>query len=212
MRKENERLQWTNISIGRKAQESYREKTRACHWFESENDELNKEIVTLKIKLDKIKRKATEAQTPETKEDIPQKKEDDITPTVFQRVGRSQGRPRTCWRDHVSQLAWERLWVPPQELQEEAGDRKDWASFLKLLPPRSDPGLAADNGRKDRRVEGWTDRRVDGRMDGSFSRGSGHALSSWLSVMELVDNGGQALIVWCSPDSNFDIPVYLQRK
>jgi len=47
---------------------------------------------------------------------------------------RPQGRPRKRWRDYVSRLAWERLGVPPEELEEVAGD-----SLLKLLPPRPDP-------------------------------------------------------------------------
>ncbi|KAI3360330.1 hypothetical protein L3Q82_014642 [Scortum barcoo] len=29
----------------------------------------------------------------------------------------ARGRPRTRWRDYVSQLAWERLWVPQEELE-----------------------------------------------------------------------------------------------
>jgi len=49
-------------------------------------------------------------------------------------------RPRTRWRDYVSQLAWERLRIPPEELEEVAGEREVWASLLKLLPPRPDPG------------------------------------------------------------------------
>ena len=59
---------------------------------------------------------------------------------------RPRGRPRTCWRDYVSQLAWERLGVPPEELEEVSGDRDVWVSLLKLLPPRPDPREAADNG------------------------------------------------------------------
>jgi len=54
--------------------------------------------------------------------------------------GRPRGRPRTRWRDYVSRLAWERLGVPPEELEEVAGEREVWASLLKLLPPRPDPG------------------------------------------------------------------------
>ncbi|KAI3377612.1 hypothetical protein L3Q82_008771 [Scortum barcoo] len=46
------------------------------------------------------------------------------------------GRPRTRWRDYVSQLAWERLGVPPEELEEVSGVREVWASLLRLLPPR----------------------------------------------------------------------------
>ena len=48
---------------------------------------------------------------------------------------RPRGRPRTRWRDYVSRLAWERLRVPPEELEEVAGDRDVWVSLLKLLPP-----------------------------------------------------------------------------
>ncbi|KAI3374045.1 hypothetical protein L3Q82_022600 [Scortum barcoo] len=33
----------------------------------------------------------------------------------------AQGRPRTRWRDYVSRLAWERLGVPPEELEEVSG-------------------------------------------------------------------------------------------
>ncbi|KAI3371640.1 hypothetical protein L3Q82_023595, partial [Scortum barcoo] len=35
---------------------------------------------------------------------------------------RPRGRPRTRWRDYVSRLAWERLGVPPEELEEVSGD------------------------------------------------------------------------------------------
>uniref|UniRef100_A0A3B3BLN8 Reverse transcriptase domain-containing protein n=2 Tax=Oryzias melastigma TaxID=30732 RepID=A0A3B3BLN8_ORYME len=53
---------------------------------------------------------------------------------------RPRGRPRTRWRDYVSRLAWERLGVPPEELEEVAGEREVWASLLRLLPPRPGPG------------------------------------------------------------------------
>ncbi|XP_077422693.1 uncharacterized protein LOC144052475 [Vanacampus margaritifer] len=53
---------------------------------------------------------------------------------------RPRGRPRTRWRDYVSRLSWERLGVPSDELAEVAGEREVWASLLKLLPPRPDPG------------------------------------------------------------------------
>ncbi|KAK3548138.1 hypothetical protein QTP70_004870 [Hemibagrus guttatus] len=49
---------------------------------------------------------------------------------------RPRGRPRTRWRDYVSQLAWARLWVPPEELEDVSGEREVWASLLRLLPPR----------------------------------------------------------------------------
>ncbi|KAI3359086.1 hypothetical protein L3Q82_002581 [Scortum barcoo] len=53
---------------------------------------------------------------------------------------RRPGEDRTRWRDYVSQLAWERLGVPPEELEEVSGVREVWASLLRLLPPRPGPG------------------------------------------------------------------------
>ncbi|GAA6082711.1 uncharacterized protein LOC111191400, partial [Tachysurus ichikawai] len=53
---------------------------------------------------------------------------------------RPRGRPRTRWRDYVSRLAWERLGIPPEELEEVSGEREVWASLLRLLPPRPSPG------------------------------------------------------------------------
>uniref|UniRef100_A0A672GTN4 Reverse transcriptase domain-containing protein n=4 Tax=Salarias fasciatus TaxID=181472 RepID=A0A672GTN4_SALFA len=53
---------------------------------------------------------------------------------------RPRGRPRTRWRDYVSRLAWERLGILPEELEEVSGDREVWASLLRLLPPRPGPG------------------------------------------------------------------------
>ncbi|TWW75469.1 hypothetical protein D4764_13G0001310 [Takifugu flavidus] len=53
---------------------------------------------------------------------------------------RPPGRPRTRWRDYVSRLVWERLGIPPDELEEVAGESKVWVSLLRLLPPRPDPG------------------------------------------------------------------------
>ncbi|KAK3516271.1 hypothetical protein QTP70_007251 [Hemibagrus guttatus] len=53
---------------------------------------------------------------------------------------RRRGRPRTRWRDYVFRLAWERLGVPPEELEEVARERDVWASLLRLLPPRPGSG------------------------------------------------------------------------
>ena len=53
---------------------------------------------------------------------------------------RPRGRPRTRWRDYVSRLAWERLGIPWEELDEVAAEREVWASLLRLLPPGPDPG------------------------------------------------------------------------
>ncbi|KAI3351538.1 hypothetical protein L3Q82_020382 [Scortum barcoo] len=71
-----------------------------------------------------------------------------------------RGRPRTRWRDYVSRLAWERLGVPPEELEEVSGVREVWASLLRLLPP-SDPTRSRikrmKNGWMDGWMDGWTD-------------------------------------------------------
>ncbi|TWW77685.1 hypothetical protein D4764_12G0010750 [Takifugu flavidus] len=40
----------------------------------------------------------------------------------------------------VSRLVWERLGIPPGELEEVAGEREVWASLLRLLALRPDPG------------------------------------------------------------------------
>ncbi|KAK9541149.1 hypothetical protein VZT92_001216 [Zoarces viviparus] len=53
---------------------------------------------------------------------------------------RPRGRPRTRWRDYISQLAWEHLGIPQNELEHVAGEREVWVSLLGLLPPRPDPG------------------------------------------------------------------------
>ncbi|KAK3528563.1 hypothetical protein QTP70_002803 [Hemibagrus guttatus] len=58
---------------------------------------------------------------------------------------RPRGSPRTRWRDYVSRLAWERLGVPPEELEEVSGEREVWASLLRLLPPQPGSGKAEDN-------------------------------------------------------------------
>ncbi|KAI3356992.1 hypothetical protein L3Q82_003630 [Scortum barcoo] len=38
---------------------------------------------------------------------------------------RPRGKPRTRWRDYVSRLAWERLRVPPEELEEVSGGEEE---------------------------------------------------------------------------------------
>jgi len=55
---------------------------------------------------------------------------------------RPRGRPRTRWRDYISQLAWGRLGILRNELQSVAGEREAWVSLLGLLPPPPDPGLS----------------------------------------------------------------------
>ncbi|XP_042604086.1 uncharacterized protein LOC122141275 [Cyprinus carpio] len=50
---------------------------------------------------------------------------------------RPRGRPRTRWRDFVSRLAWERLGIPPEELEEVSREREVWASLLKTAAPET---------------------------------------------------------------------------
>ena len=56
---------------------------------------------------------------------------------------RPPGRPRTRWRDCVSRLAWERLGIPLEELDENAGEREVWASRCRLLPPATRPRISS---------------------------------------------------------------------
>ena len=53
---------------------------------------------------------------------------------------RPRGRPRTRWRDYISNLAWERLGIPQSELVNVAWEREVWGPLLELLPPRPDTG------------------------------------------------------------------------
>ena len=55
---------------------------------------------------------------------------------------RPRCRPRTRWRDCISDLAWSRLGVEPVELSEIAVDCEVFRVFLRLLPPRLSQGKA----------------------------------------------------------------------
>ncbi|KAK3506157.1 hypothetical protein QTP70_018390, partial [Hemibagrus guttatus] len=46
---------------------------------------------------------------------------------------RPRGRPRTRWRDYVFRLAWERLGVPPEELEEVARERESLTSSASVV-------------------------------------------------------------------------------
>ena len=59
------------------------------------------------------------------------------------------------WSDYVTQLAWERLGILLEELEEVSREREVWVSLLRQLPPR--PG----------RISGW--KWMDGWMDITFS-------------------------------------------
>ncbi|KAI3375654.1 hypothetical protein L3Q82_003714 [Scortum barcoo] len=50
---------------------------------------------------------------------------------------RPRGRPRTRWRDYVSQLAWERLGVPPEELEEVSGVREGGKIPIRWTAPEA---------------------------------------------------------------------------
>ncbi|KAI3366361.1 hypothetical protein L3Q82_000449 [Scortum barcoo] len=64
----------------------------------------------------------------------------------------ARGRPRTRWRDYVSQLAWERLGVP----------RKSWRKCLGISAQTAasmrDPVLPD----KQKKMDGWIGRRFTG--------------------------------------------------
>jgi len=52
---------------------------------------------------------------------------------------RTQGRPRTRWRDYKSRLAWDHLRILQEELEGVAGEKDVWGALLGLLPPRPGP-------------------------------------------------------------------------
>ncbi len=52
---------------------------------------------------------------------------------------RPRGRPRTCWSDYVTWLAWEHLRVLLEELEEVPRERQVWVSLLRLLFPYPGP-------------------------------------------------------------------------
>jgi len=53
---------------------------------------------------------------------------------------RPWGRPRTCWRDYISHLAWERFKTSQEELESFAGEKEVWGALLSLLPLQRGPG------------------------------------------------------------------------
>ena len=53
---------------------------------------------------------------------------------------RPRGRPRTRGCDYVAQLAWERLGILPEGLEEVSGEGEVWVSLLRQLPSRPRPG------------------------------------------------------------------------
>lgn len=62
-----------------------------------------------------------------------------MTPRVCQECPterRPRSRPRTCSRDYISPLAWERLRIPLEELVEVDGEREVWAFLPNPLLPQ----------------------------------------------------------------------------
>ncbi|KAI3366014.1 hypothetical protein L3Q82_009842 [Scortum barcoo] len=58
---------------------------------------------------------------------------------------RPRGRPRTRWRDYVSRLAWERLGVPPEELEEVSGFTVEVGMFWLPALGYRDVGTARES-------------------------------------------------------------------
>ncbi|KAI3370457.1 hypothetical protein L3Q82_025220 [Scortum barcoo] len=73
---------------------------------------------------------------------------------MMQAAGRNEFPPQGGWapslrdrRNYVSQLAWESLGIPPEELEEVSGVREVWSSLLRLLPLCDPvPDQADENG------------------------------------------------------------------
>ena len=53
---------------------------------------------------------------------------------------------RTRWKHYLSRLAWARLGIPLEVLNELAGVWEVWASLLRLQSARSNPGKAIEDG------------------------------------------------------------------
>ncbi|TWW56792.1 hypothetical protein D4764_08G0007790 [Takifugu flavidus] len=74
---------------------------------------------------------------------------------------RPPGRPRTRWRDYVSRLAWERLGIPPDELEEPDAGGQDGVGWCRGEERRGEE-------REERRGE---ERRGEERRGGEEGRG-----------------------------------------
>ncbi|KAK3538079.1 hypothetical protein QTP70_028636 [Hemibagrus guttatus] len=68
---------------------------------------------------------------------------------------RPRGRPRTRWRDYVFRLAWERLGVPLEELEEVSGEREEYLDISLPGPERA-----------------LSDKAIREKMENSYSRDS----------------------------------------
>ncbi|KAK3507851.1 hypothetical protein QTP70_001422 [Hemibagrus guttatus] len=64
---------------------------------------------------------------------------------------RPRGRPRTCWRDYVSRLAWEHLGVSPEELEEISGEREGAGGNWATVGRRSRGGRRVHRQREKRK-------------------------------------------------------------
>ncbi|KAI3376147.1 hypothetical protein L3Q82_016671 [Scortum barcoo] len=74
------------------------------------------------------------------------------------------GRPRTRWRDYVSRLAWERLGVPPEELEEVSGLMRSERSSPHLLVVSPDAVLGEALHRVEEAEEAQQGVAVTGRQ------------------------------------------------
>ncbi|KAL3996575.1 transmembrane protein adipocyte-associated 1 [Sarotherodon galilaeus] len=90
------------------------------------------------------------------------------------------------WRDYISRLAWERLGVPPDKLEEVAGEREVWASLLGLVPPRHGPGEVED-------------------QTGARLRSSGHILGS--GVGDEIDHTECVICINDAPTTGYESDV-----
>jgi len=66
--------------------------------------------------------------------------------SFLHRVAGLSLRDRTCWRDYISHLAWERLGISQEERETVAEEKEAWGPLFSRLPPRPGPGLAEEDG------------------------------------------------------------------
>lgn len=74
---------------------------------------------------------------------------------------RPRGRPRTRWSDYVIRVAWEHLGLLPLELEDVSCLKSGWPCLDCYPAPE-----------KQKRMNGWTEGWVDGRMDDKHTRTS----------------------------------------
>ncbi|KAI3362768.1 hypothetical protein L3Q82_001819 [Scortum barcoo] len=116
----------------------------------------------------------------------------------------SRGRPRTRWRNYVSRLAWERLGVPPEELEEVSGGRRSGEGTGRRWPrlpiDQQLLGFSCWAGRLGRRQQlGWGEGKSSGPEAGTRRFGGARSRS-----LQAVTGSGVEARVWAMLKARHD--------